>query len=118
MKIKYLFYGWNFLVFRWIEHETGIWEGREALAAEFWWTNLSGGVISGLCRGVNEIFALLECYAAEIGSYIYTDVSGQYIGPTPSERSRISRKVSTEKIKREVEEATCSAHHFPLGWIT
>jgi len=29
---------------------------------------------------------------------VYTDVSEQHIGPTPSERSRISRKVSTEKI--------------------
>jgi len=89
MKIKYLFYGWNFLVFRWIEHETGIWEGREALAAEFWWTNLSGGVISGFCRGVNEIFALLECYAAEIGSYIHRRFGAIYRSHTFREISNL-----------------------------
>jgi hypothetical protein len=30
MKIKYLFVRRNFAVLKWIEHETGIWEGREA----------------------------------------------------------------------------------------
>jgi hypothetical protein len=35
-----------------------------------------GVVVSGFCRGVNELFALLECYAV----YIVTDVSGQPFG--------------------------------------
>jgi hypothetical protein len=30
MKIKYLFVRRNFAGFKWIEHETGIWEVREA----------------------------------------------------------------------------------------
>jgi hypothetical protein len=37
-------------------------------------------MISGLRRRVNEIFAVLGCYAVLIGN-LGTDVSGQHIGP-------------------------------------
>jgi len=67
-------------------------------------------VISGFCRGVNEIFALLECYTAYIDSYrrIMTTHRPIFKGQTvqknqkPQEMDFFTLEYGTDKLSRNV----------------